>query len=62
MMSLQAAVWLRSSHCNNGSCVEVAHLQDGRIAIRDSKNLHAAPLIVSDEIYQSFIDTLKREV
>lgn len=38
--------WRKSSYSVNGggSCVEVADLADGIIAVRDSKNLHARRL------------------
>ncbi|MFE3194642.1 DUF397 domain-containing protein [Nocardia sp. NPDC059240] len=36
---LSPARWFKSSHSQGGSdCVEVAHLDGGRIAVRDSKN------------------------
>ena len=37
--------WRKSSYSSdNGVCVEIAHLPDGRIAVRDSKNLAAGHL------------------
>jgi Domain of unknown function (DUF397) len=36
---LQAASWYKSSASSyNGNCVEVAHLRDGRVAVRDTKD------------------------
>ena len=29
----------QSSFCSSGNCVQVAHLDGGQVAIRDSKNL-----------------------
>ncbi|MEU7828698.1 MULTISPECIES: DUF397 domain-containing protein [unclassified Nonomuraea] len=57
---LLTAAWQRSSRCsNNGSCVEVARLRGGRVAIRDSKNPHVHPVIVPDAVYEEFIRSIK---
>ncbi|WP_433517288.1 DUF397 domain-containing protein [Nonomuraea sp. CA-143628] len=58
---LLTAAWQRSSRCssNNGACVEIARLRGGRVAIRDSKNPHVHPLIISDSAYEEFINSIK---
>jgi hypothetical protein len=33
------AVWITSRACNNSACVQVAHLADGLVALRDSKDV-----------------------
>jgi uncharacterized protein DUF397 len=44
---LVGARWRKSSHSNNeGACVEVAFLDGGRVAVRDSKDRGAGPAFV----------------
>ncbi|WP_239344697.1 MULTISPECIES: DUF397 domain-containing protein [unclassified Frankia] len=44
---LSGAVWRKSSYSNaKGECVEVAFLDDGLIALRDSKNNGIGPALV----------------
>jgi hypothetical protein len=54
-------VWRVSSKCSvNGSCVLVAHLGDGRVAVRDSKAHEASPILVFDsDAWGSFVDAIK---
>ncbi|MFC4535424.1 DUF397 domain-containing protein [Sphaerisporangium dianthi] len=52
--------WRKSRYSggNGGSCVEVAGLADGRIAVRDSKNI--GPVVTSaDADWRSFLGGLK---
>ncbi|MFB9252738.1 DUF397 domain-containing protein [Sphaerisporangium melleum] len=56
--------WRKSSYSggNGGSCVEVAALAEGRIAVRDSKNIGPV-VILADTGWRSFLGELKaREV
>jgi Domain of unknown function (DUF397) len=52
--------WRRSSRCGSESCVEVAGLPDGGVAVRDSKSAEAAPVLVftADE-WAAFISGVK---
>jgi hypothetical protein len=35
---LSGKAWRKSSFCGDSSCVEFAALEDGNVAVRDSKN------------------------
>jgi hypothetical protein len=49
-------VWRRSSRCSANSCVEVADLPDGAVAVRDGKQPMSAPaLLFSAQEWQAFI-------
>jgi hypothetical protein len=53
--------WWRSSLCSvNGSCVEVANLGDGRVAVRDGKAVDTSPILVFDsDAWASFVSGIK---
>ncbi|MGW7352880.1 DUF397 domain-containing protein [Streptomyces sp. NPDC054784] len=47
--SLPRARWRKSSHSqNNGQCVEIAYLDNGRIAARDTKQHGDGPALTFD--------------
>ena len=47
---VQAASWRKSSASGyNGNCVEIALLDDGRVAMRDSKDHGAGPVLAFTE-------------
>lgn len=52
---LSAATWIRSRACSTDGCVEVAHLADGSVAIRDSKDVRKAAHIFDHEEWSAFL-------
>lgn len=53
---LAGARWLRSKRCNTGgNCVEVAFLDIGLVALRDSKSPDTAPLMFHSEEWGAFL-------
>jgi hypothetical protein len=57
------ARWRKSSHSGggqNGSCVEVAFAGPS-VAVRDSKAPHSGALVVSSEVWRSFLHYGRRE-
>ncbi len=45
----------RSSFCSNGSCVEVSPLDNGTVAVRDSKNLALPPHFFTGDEWTAFV-------
>jgi hypothetical protein len=44
---IAAASWYKSSASSyNGNCVEVSHLRDGRVAVRDTKDRASGPALI----------------
>jgi hypothetical protein len=59
-LQLKALKWIKSSRSYGaGACVEVAAAGDG-VAVRDSKNSHAAPLIYTRDEWSAFLFAVKR--
>ena len=56
---LSSARWIRSRACSSDGCVEVAHLADGSIAIRDSKNVRKAAHVFDREEWSAFVTGVK---
>ena len=55
------AHWRKSSHSGSGDqCVEVAALDGGHRAVRDSKNPHGPALMFSRSEWGRFLDAVRR--
>jgi len=52
--------WRRSGDCPNGTCIEVARIDD-QYLIRDSKNPDSAPLIFTADEWRAFVSGVKRD-
>lgn len=56
---LSSARWIRSRACSADGCVEVAHLADGGVAIRDSKNTDLPAHVFDREEWVAFLAGVK---
>jgi hypothetical protein len=56
---LSGTRWVRSRACSSDGCVEVAHLADGSVAIRDSKDVRKAAHVFDREEWSAFISGVK---
>ena len=58
---LHHASWQTSSLSSGGSnCIQVAFLDDGLVALRDSKNPDKAPHLFTDSEYDAFVGGIAR--
>lgn len=54
-IDLPEAKWFKSSRSRSGSdCVEVAHLEEGRVGVRDSKNPTGPALVFTPTEWDAF--------
>jgi hypothetical protein len=58
-IDLSGAVWFKSTKSTNGNCVEVAHLQDGHVGVRDSKNRGGSVFIFTPGEWNAFVAGVK---
>jgi hypothetical protein len=59
-LSLDHVLWRTSTLCNNGTCVEVAFIDDGGVAIRDSKNRQGPVLQFASVEWEAFVGGIYR--
>ncbi|MFI5719901.1 DUF397 domain-containing protein [Nocardia sp. NPDC051750] len=57
-VDLSSARWFKSRHSGGGAdCVEVAHLDSGAVAVRDSKNPTGPALVFTPAEWDAFLAT-----
>lgn len=60
MVPEHAPLYVRSTFCGGGSCVEVARIGDsGDIAVRDSKSPESAPHRFTSDEWDAFVRGVK---
>jgi Domain of unknown function (DUF397) len=52
-------VFRKSSYCGASGCVEVAHLDSGQVALRDSKNVEQPGHVFSPTAWTTFTAAIK---
>lgn len=61
IVDLPKVNWHKSSYSvPSGDCVEAGHLQDGRVAVRDSKNPNAGVLVFPPAAWDAFLADTRR--
>ncbi|MBF6078866.1 DUF397 domain-containing protein [Nocardia beijingensis] len=54
-VDLSGAKWFKSTHSSGGQeCVEIAHLADGMVGVRDSKNPTGPALVFAPGEWDAF--------
>ncbi len=58
--NLSRAHWRKSSRSSqNGQCVECADLEDGSMAVRDSKDPNGPVLVIDREPWNAFVAAVR---
>ncbi|MEU4836860.1 DUF397 domain-containing protein [Nocardia testacea] len=61
MHELSSANWFKSTYSTGTKdCVEIAHLDDGGVGVRDSKNVGAGALVFTPAEWDAFVTSTKR--
>ncbi|WP_405164985.1 DUF397 domain-containing protein [Nocardia sp. NBC_01499] len=56
MTDVSGANWFKSSYSNQGGdCVEIAHIAEGMVGVRDSKNPTGPALVFTSSAWDAFI-------
>ncbi len=58
-MDLRGLRWFKSSASGSGGCVEVAHLPEGGVALRDTKDRTKAPHVYTRPEWEAFLVGVK---
>ncbi|MEU0544488.1 DUF397 domain-containing protein [Nocardia sp. NPDC005978] len=59
-IAVTGANWFKSSYSRpNGECVEAAHLAEGMVGVRDSKNPAGPALVFDGNAWDAFVSELK---
>lgn len=51
-------MWIKSSYCSDGSCVEVA-IDASHVGVRDNKDLSVGPLWLGVGEWRSFVNAIR---
>lgn len=58
---LARATWRTATYSQgNGACVEVAGLRDGRVAVRDTKDRTGPAIVLTTEVWRTFLASTQR--
>ena len=55
MDDLRGLRWFKSSASGGGGCVEVAHLPQGGVAVRDTKDRSKVPHVYTSHEWEAFL-------
>ncbi|MGW4717310.1 DUF397 domain-containing protein [Nocardia sp. NPDC004260] len=59
-VDLSGAYWFKSTRSAAGNdCVEIAHLDGGRVGVRDSKNPHGGALVFTPSEWDAFLSVAR---